>query len=472
MKRTNWKSLGISLLLVLLAVSMLGLTACSNGTSTSTSAPATSQAAQTSNQPAQTTQSAAHKVLKIGSVANFQTKEGLELKKWHDLFVKYTNANGGWKVGNDVYDLNIITYDGGMMDDAKSRTAIEKLVYDDKVSIIIDTFMINDKQAAQICQQNNVILMGEGFTDDAAGPEFTVTYRTTGIYFGRAMNFSIAQEYYKQGSRKLAFINSNSEQSQIQIKQYGQAYQLAGFTILDPVFYNTDTVDFGPIATKVMSEGADSVCFPDAGSSLAINIMGALYDAGWKGTIFPSSLNAGDLTKIYSKVGAWCDGMLGLYFDPHGIPMVMDNPDMKYWLDTYVKEYGTFVESGCLWVGGFWFLKDAVAATQSVDRVALQKYLDKSDHEVATLLGYAQLMARPDLKNYRTMDSAFSDGIAISKAGKFQFFEPDTVQDQYICSIKAYGLADVYKAYWAQYGQPKFDKDSKWARFNYDFLNK
>jgi branched-chain amino acid transport system substrate-binding protein len=466
----NWKKALVTLLSVVALFAIVGLTACSNNSTSSTSAATTKTGAAQTSSAASGNQ--AHKILKIGSVSNFQSKEGLELKKWHDLFVKRTNATGGWKVGNETYDLNIITYDGGNMDDAKSRAAIEKLVYEDKVNIIIDTFMINDKQAAQICQQNNVVLMGEGFTDDAAVPEFTVTYRTTGIFFGRAMNFSIAQQYYKQGSRKLAFINSNSEQAQIQIKQYGQAYQLAGFQILEPVLYNSDTVDFGPIATKVMSENADSVCFPDAGSSLAINIMGALYDAGWKGTIFPSSLNAGDLAKIYSKVGAWCDGMLGLYFDPHGIPMVMDNPDMKYWLDEYVKEYGTFVESGCLWVGGFWFLKDAITATQSVDLKTIQAYLDKSDHEVATLLGYARLMARPDLNNNRTMDSAFSDGIAISKDGKFTFFMPDTVQDQYICSIKAYGLVDVYKKYWATAGQPQFPKSAQWARFGYDFLDK
>ena len=199
---------------------------------------------------------------------------------------------------------------------------------------------------------------------------------------------------------------------------------MAGFQILEPVFYNSDTVDFGPIATKVMSLGADSVCFPDAGSSLAINIMGALYDAGWKGTIFPSSLNAGDLTKIYSKVGAWCDGMLGLYFDPRGIPMVKDNPDMKYWLDDYIKEYGTFVESGCLWVGGFWFLKDAVISDSKC------RHQSPSEHTWITVIMKLRpcwvmlsLMARPDLKNYRTMDVAFSDGIAISKGGKFEFFD-------------------------------------------------
>jgi ABC-type branched-subunit amino acid transport system substrate-binding protein len=456
--------------LALVMVVMLGLTACSNNSSSSTTTTKTTQA--TSQTTSATTAPASTKVLKIGSVAGFQTKEGLEVKKWHDLFVKVINAAGGWKVGNDYYKLEIITYDGGVMDDAKGRAAFEKLIYDDKVGIIIDDFMLNDKQVAQICQENNVLLLGEGFTSDTADPSITISYRTSGIYFGRAMNFSIAQEYYKQGSRKLAFINGNSEQSQIQIDQYGMAYKMAGFQIVDPIFYNSDTVDFGPIATKVISEGADSVCFPDAGSSLAINIMGALYDAGWKGTIFPSSLTLSDLKKIYAKVGNWCDGMLGLFLDPRGLPMVQNNKEMKAWIDAYTKEYGEFVESGCLWVRGFFFLQDAVMKTQSVDVKTIQKYLDNMPTGVATLTGYAQLFARPDLGNYRTIDCAFSDGIAKVVNGEFVYYIPDTVQDQYLASIKAYGLVDVYKKYWAEYGKPTFTPDSELARFDYAWLDK
>ena len=179
----KWKTLGFLLLLVVVLVSFLGLAGCKGGSAD------INQELQPLQLPAATNLT---KFSKSVQLLTSRPRKDWRLKKWHDLFVKRINATGGWKVGNDTYDLNIITYDGGMMDDAKSRAAIEKLVYEDKVSIIIDTFMINDKQAAQICQQNNVLLLGEGFTDDTAGPEFTVTYRTTGIYFGRAMNFSIA----------------------------------------------------------------------------------------------------------------------------------------------------------------------------------------------------------------------------------------------------------------------------------------
>ena len=424
---SKWKTLGFLLLLVVIVASFLAMSACSSKESTPAK---TSAAPGSSTAPAAT---GAHKVFTVGSVSNFSSKEGLEIKRWHDLFVKVINAKGGWKIGNETYDLKIIHYDGGLRDDAKSRAAFEKLIFEDKVKIIIDTFEQNDKQAVQICQENKVLVLGEGFTSDTAGPELTYSARTTGIYFGRAMNFSIAQDYYKKGSRVLAFINGNSEQSMAQINQYGLAYKMAGFTVADPVLYSSDTVDFGPIATKVMSEKADSVCFPDAGSSLAINIMGALYDAGWKGTIFPSSLNASDLTKIYAKVGSWCDGMLGLYLDPRGLPAVQGNPVSKGWLDAYTAEYGTFKTDGCLWTGGFWFLQDAVTQTQSVDPEKIKAYLDNDKNYVSTLTGYAQLYARPDLKNYRTMEVAFSDGIAKADKGVFLLLHPGYRSGPVLC---------------------------------------
>jgi hypothetical protein len=34
-----------------------------------------------------------------------------------------------------------------------------------------------------------------------------------------------------------------------------------------------------------------------------------------------------------------------------------------------------------------------------------------------------------------------------------------SVKDQYLVSIKAYGLADVYQKYWEQYGKPQFPEE-------------
>jgi hypothetical protein len=45
-----------------------------------------------------------------------------------------------------------------------------------------------------------------------------------------------------------------------------------------------------------------------------------------------------------------------------------------------------------------------------------------------------------------------------------------TIKDEYLVSIKCYGLVDVYEKYWAEYGRPTFPKQD--SLFDYDDLEK
>lgn len=394
----------------------------------------------------------AEKVLKIGCNTNFKTKEGLEIKKWHDLIAKTVNAEGGWKIGNDTYKLEIITDDNGG-DPAKIRATIEKQVYQDKCQILMDNFISDEIQTAQICEQNKVLALGEGFRPEAAKPEFNYYYRSNGIFFARAFHYLIYKDFYDQGARTGLFITPDGEAARIQAQQYQAAMKLAGIKPLEPIYYLNDTVDFGPIATKIKSQKPDMVELAGAGGSQAVDIIAALYESGWKGHISPSSINKNQLENIVKRVGGFFDGTELLYFDPRGI---QKDPEMLKWLDRYTKEYGEFNESGCVWIAGWWMLREAVNKTQSIEVPVLKKYFDNMPTGVMTLTGYSQLFARPDLGNIRTIDGAPGHGIAIIKNGKMEYLKQVTVKDQYLISIKAYGLVDIYKKHWAEHGKPTF----------------
>lgn len=408
----------------------------------------------------------AQKVLKIGCNTNFKTKEGIEIKKWHDLITKAVNAQGGWKVGNETYRLEIITDDNGG-DATKVRSTMEKQIFRDGVKILLDNFLSNEITSAQICEENKVLGLGEGFRPDGAKSDFNYYYRTSGIFFGRAFHYLIYRDYYKKGARTGLFITPEGEAARIQAEQYGAAMTLAGIKPLTPIFYLPDTVDFGPIATKIKSQKADMVELAGAGGSQAIDIISSLNDAGWKGSISPSSVNKSQLESIVKKVGSYFDGTELLYFDPRGI---QKDPEMLKWLDLYTKEYGEFNESGCFWTGGWWILRDAVNKTKSVDVEVLKKYLDKMPTGVMTLTGYSQLFARPDLGNYRTIDVAPGHGVGIIKNGKMEYFKQVTVKDQYLVSIKAYNLVDPFKKYWEKYGKPTFPPEK--SEFDFADLDK
>jgi ABC-type branched-subunit amino acid transport system substrate-binding protein len=398
---------------------------------------------------------AQQKVLKIGCVTNFNTKEGVEIKKWHDLFAKTINAQGGWKIGKDTYRLEFLTYDN-KGDQPATRAALEKLIYQDKVNYIIDNFLANETLTAELCGQQKIICTGEGFRPDGAAPNISHYWRANGIYFARAFHYTVYRDYYIKGARTGLVVTPDQEGVQILTASYGDAMKLVGYKLLPPILFPQDTVDFGPIATKIKASGADMIDLGGSGGAAAVNIITALYEVGWKGFISPSSINENQLSNLVKKVGSYADGTELLFFDPRG---TQKDPEMLKWLDLYTKEYKEFNESGTNWVRGFFVLKDAIDNTKSTDVPVLKKYLDNMPHAVMSLCGYVQMFARPDMGNYRTIDAAPGHPIGIVKNGKMEPYKIVTVKDQYLVSIKAYKLVDVYKKYWEKYGKPKFPKE-------------
>ena len=121
-----------------------------------------------------------------------------------------------------------------------------------------------------------------------------------------------------------------------------------------------------------------------------------------------------------------------------------------------LKEYKEWRSEGCFWISPWFFFRDAVENTKSVDVDSIVKYLHNSKKGVKTFGGYSQLFARPDLKNYRTIDSAPGCFVAVIKDGKLVPVKAIAVKDHYLVTIKAMGLTDVYEKYWAEYGKPTF----------------
>ncbi len=411
---------------------------------------------------------AQQKALKIGCVTNFNTKEGVEIKKWHDLFAKTINAQGGWKIGKETYRLEFLTYDN-KGDQPATRAALEKLIYQDKVNYIVDNFLASETLTSELCGQQKIICTGEGFLPDATKPNIEYYWRANGIYFARAFHYTVYSDYFKKGARTgLVVTPDQGEGRDILPAAYGDAMKLVGYKVLPPIFFPQDTVDFGPIATKIKASGADMIDLGGSGGQMAVSIVTSLYEIGWKGFISPSSVNENQLENIVKKTGNYFDGSECLFFDPRG---TQKDPEMLKWLDLYMKEYKVFNESGCNWVRGFFILKDAIENTKSTDVAVLKKYLDKHPHAVMSLCGYVQLLARPDMNNYRTIDATHSHPIGIVKDGKMVPFKTVSLRDQYLVSVKAYHLVDAYKKYWEKYGKPTFPKDDK-ATFDYADLDK
>ena len=399
------------------------------------------------------------KVLKIGAIVPLNMKEGVEIQRWMNLFADMYNDKGGWKIGDETYKVEIVAEDGGFSDVAKSRTAAEKLVLRDGVKFLINNWGDISDQTVTITDPNHVITLGCAITDPTVKPNIQYYWNATGVRFGRALEFNYYRDMLNRGAKSVVRVNSDTQLGHLGSTLVSPVTGMVGLKGLPDVFYSPDTVDFGPVATKIMSYNPDVVDTSWSSGEAITNIIGALKDAGYKGKITMGNMNDYILDNVVARVGKeYVEGSESLFKDPR---LTQKNPKMVALMDSYVKKYGEFRTEGCEWIAGWFVFEDAVNATKSISVDALKKYLDNSKHAVMNLTGYTQLVARPDLGNYRTIDDAHSTWIGIVKDGKLRSLKVGSTKDQYLISIKAFALAgllnlDDYIKYWQKYGRPTF----------------
>ena len=409
----------------------------------------------------------AQNVLKFGSLIPLMLKEGVEIKKWHDLFAKMVNEKGGLTIGGKKYSVQFITYDVGYMDSAKTLAAVQKAIFQDGVKYLIENFGDVYNLTVVHADQNKVLYLGVGFGDETVSTKYQYFFRPLGGYFTSATNYLLGLDFLKKGAKAGVVCTVDTEIGRVAAVQYGGGEAMAGLKMQPPIFFGMDTVDFGPIATKIKSLNVDMVDFGVAVGDQVVNLISALKDAGWTGVIFPGAgINPTTFANIVKRVGSYFDGSEMLFTDPRGIPIVANDPEMKALIDRYLKEYGEFHTEGCLWLTGWFTVKDAMMATQSVDTTVLKDYMAKGELTPLCMTGYGALFARPDINQVRTVDGCTGAGRGVVKNGKLEYLGQMTSKDNYIATIKFHKLQDVYQKYWDQHGKPKFPPEKSTLDFS------
>ena len=467
MVKQGWKLLLVVMALALVIAALPVMSACKT-TATTTSATTTSATTTSATTTSATTTTTTKTVpptptkeLKFGAVCYLSMKQGLEVKKWLELFAKVYNEQGGWKIGNDYYKVTAIIYDTGTQP-GQTRAALERLVYQDKVKYIVNSVGDDANETTSITEPNKVLVVGTGFSDDSVAPKLQYYFRGFGIFFARAMQYVIYQDYYNRIGKAEptgVLVLPDTMFGRFSAMSYGATMKLVGFKVFDPVFYPGDIADYSLVATKVMAMNPDMIDMAITSGDAIPNMLTALKDAGYKGEIMPGNLDPFTMQDCITRVGKeYLEGRLGGYFDPRGL---QNDPEMLSLIDRYTQEYGKFESDGAFYLGDWFIFRDAINGTQSTDVEVLKKYLESGPPASMTLVGYNQLFARPDLQNYRTIDATPGHGVGIIKDGVMEYYKQVTVRDQYLVSIMAYGLEEVYKKYWDEYGFPTFPAAEK-----------
>lgn len=453
MNRKTTLVLALGLLLVIMTM----VVACGDTEQTTTTAGSIDTTGPSATEPA-SEQPGEQKILKIGASASMNGAMGIASKNWLELYAKLTNQAGGLKIGDDTYQIEFIIYDD-QGDATKSADNCKRAVLDDGVKFWLGNQAAAPAMEIAITDPAKAINIGYDITGAGAAPEVAY-YWTVGGFFNSGLMYRIQKDVIATGIKSYVSVKPDNEMGHFAEQSLNNVWKLSGPDIepLDTVFVNPATVDFSAVATKVTSSNPDCVDLAYLGliPNSVPQMYRALMDAGYEGIILPGIMSQDDLDQLVQAVGPEIvEGGECPSYDTSG----QTDPRMRELLDTYKETYDASDITTTNVMDEMLVLEDALVRAGSVDVEAVKAVLDEGGVPVQSLLGKVMLFARPELGSTRASCAGGSGPIAKITDGKLVNFSFATIKDQYLVTIAANNLTDVYKTYWEENGYPEFPEE-------------
>jgi branched-chain amino acid transport system substrate-binding protein len=391
---------------VLVAVLLFSIMLIAGCGSSSTDSGSTDQTTAGSGEPTKT--------LTIGAIDNFQATVGVDQKKCLAVAQDMINAQGGITVAGEKYNLKIIIYDDGG-DSNNGKTAVNRLIFEDKAKFIIGDFYSADV-LLPLAEENKVILSAAALSPAIFNPEYKYCFNTAALTSVSITAIGWVANKYPAAT---AIFAAPDDQGGNVVGAQTQA-SMAAFGLKGTVnYYPASSNDFSSVATKVKQEN------PQLFASVAESvILKNVYESGWRGTFFGISQVTAET--ILSQVPE--DELTG-YVGPSAYteyeePMTQLAADFKA---AYVEEYGEWNSPS---VAGLSQLYAILAAIQKADSIDV----DKVAEALASGLSYEspgakyQMVARPDYGITRTVDSVIAFPMKKIVNGKAELVEDISIE--------------------------------------------
>ena len=404
-------------LLILLVIGFI-LTGCSSGSSPTATQPAQTTATQpvqsTTAQPVQSTttqpvstQAVGTKTLTIGIVEDLTASGGIEDMKVYDLLADMDNASGGIQIGPDRYMVKTITYtnnNGTGMSQTVDVSAINRLVFQDKVKFIIDGSPFADA-VLPIMENEHVLSMTRSAVfNSGLQPKWHYNFNC-GPLTAQQLSFAgwmIGTYPEVLQPDKLVFCFSENEMGH-QLSQIASAPFLALGASPTIIYFPADLRDLSGVGTKVVRTNP-AFCLGMAGWSVSdmANIDDAIYQAGYRGRLFVFTSNATSELKAVlmpEVLEGFINGATACEFDP---PLTNLALQVK---NGYIAKYGKWESPDYLECYTYFALKAALQKGEStdVDKVAA---ILSNGLKYDVIDGPGEMVSRPDQGNDRTVDMA------------------------------------------------------------------
>jgi len=362
----------------------------------------------------------AQEILHLGASVPFSFRIGIELKKILEMNADLLNKSGGLTVGGKTYMVKYHIYDDKFDADA-GRAAHERLVFEDKVKFVVGTFFSGSVLASlRITEPNKIPIFSNASSDKLLAPDIKYFVHTMPTKAPNSLSKLLTE--IRPNIKTVLICVYDNEFGHTVGPYMEKAYKTYGLTTFPTIYFKQGLADFSPIATKTISLKPDhfiAAGFSTGGES--IQVVKALRDAGYSGTVELAFLTQPVLDDIVAKVGKkGADGIFSLIIDPT-FPGIKNKPaGAAEFRENYERYYGKWEVDGLQWMDCWYAWLAAVRKANSLDPDRVIAAIDQSVR-VLSPFGVGKFFTRPDLGNNRYCDYVQPIRLGETKNGKIEF---------------------------------------------------
>lgn len=307
------------------------------------------------------------KVIQVANLAPFSgpyAAWGFMSQISFDIAVEDINADGGVKVGDDYYLIEVIKYDN-QMNPTVSTTVTRKAIYDDGIEFL--SIISTDEAAAvnQLVNDEEAIMFAMAPYRDYTGTDFPYSFQTYyEIVEGEDVILAYVKERYPNYTR-VAAMCPDDVRGRIAGEDFEAAAEAAGFEVVDIVYSGAEQTDFYSVLTPLLSKDIDVINLSATGGSQQGYIIKQARELGYEGLFMhPDTLDIPTVAEIAS-----IDAIEGNL----AASQLVEMPTAvgRSWAERYVQRYGSLQYWSSLEYDNLLLLEAAIekAGTLDTDKV-------------------------------------------------------------------------------------------------------
>jgi len=350
-------------------------------------------------------------------------------KQEMDALIPDLNSKGGLTLGNgQKYTIDLIAYDG-KRDAETSRSAVQRLISQDKVAFIMGDESTDYWQP--LTEAAKILVTASTPSSAILKPANKLTFQASYLNTQASAVWGWISE--NKPFKTVCAAHPDNLQGHAEGDHTKQLAGIFGQQVLKEIFYPPATTDFSAIATALISTGADVFTTCAGGPVSDAQLYRAMHQGGFKG--------------FYLAYISWSIGSGSLVVSSDNFENITtvvqdtDNPTpaptAKELIDLYTAKYGKWDFPASFHVLDWYLLKAALEKSQSLDADAVAAVIE-APLEYDTPTGHARMVSRPDLGNSRNVDTLWQSQMANVTGGKYNMLHLITLDEAYAYNKKAY----------------------------------